>query len=111
VRGPVIAAFADPGPTHELVFLATPVVAFAAWGYLPCREQSLAARAAFLLLCSVVVMVSVVLAQLSGTHEPVMFEVSILALVIGRWWWSSRIPTAPSTRPAPSATFSWSRSW
>ncbi|ONH31126.1 sensor histidine kinase [Pseudofrankia asymbiotica] len=80
----IIAATADPGPAHELVFLAAPVVAFAGWGYLPRRGPRFP-PAAILLLCGVAVMVSAVLAQLSGGHEPAMFEVSILGLVVGRW--------------------------
>jgi signal transduction histidine kinase len=34
---------------------------------------------------SVAVVVPVVVAQRSGSHEPLMFEVSVLAFVVGRW--------------------------
>jgi len=80
----IVAAVADPGTAGELVFLVVPVVAFAGWAYLPRRGPS-PWPAAILVSCSVAAMVSVVLAQLSGGHEPVMFEISILALVVGCW--------------------------
>ncbi|MEA2178036.1 MAG: hypothetical protein QOG77_1333 [Solirubrobacteraceae bacterium] len=72
----VLAAVADPGPAGETAWAVVPVVAFAAWALVP--RVPLAPVA-------VAVVVSVVLAQRSGNLEPLMFELSVLAFVIGRW--------------------------
>ena len=56
--------------------MVLPVAAFVLWACL---------RSVPLWVVSVVVVVPVVVAQRSGSHEPLMFEVSVLAFVVGRW--------------------------
>src|SRR5262245_44615557 len=56
--------------------MALPVVAFATWAY---------RRGTPLALLAAGVLVPTVLAQRSGSHEPLMFEASLLAFVVGRW--------------------------
>jgi signal transduction histidine kinase len=72
----VVAALADPSSLSDLVLLAIPVAAFGLWTYSPVVPVA---------LLSVAVAVPVVVVQRSGTHEPVMFEVSLLAFVVARW--------------------------
>jgi signal transduction histidine kinase len=72
----IVAAVADPGSSTDLILAAVPVAAFALWTYVP-RVP--------LWAVSIAVVVSVVVAQRSGQLEPLMFEISVLALVIGRW--------------------------
>jgi signal transduction histidine kinase len=72
----VVAALADPSSVVDLVLMVIPVAAFVLWTYL---------RSVPLWVVSVAVVVPVVLAQRSGSHEPLMFEVSVLAFVVGRW--------------------------
>ena len=72
----VVAAVTDPSATADLL-LAVPVVgAFAVWAYVP---------AAPLPAVVLAVLIPVVVAQRSGELEPLMFEVSLLAYVVGRW--------------------------
>ena len=72
----VVAAVTDPSATADLL-LAVPVVgAFAVWAYVP---------AAPLPAIVLAVLIPVVVAQRSGELEPLMFEVSLLAYVVGRW--------------------------
>ena len=56
--------------------MAIPVAAFVLWTWL---------RNVPLWVVFVAVVVPVVAAQRSGSHEPLMFEVSVLAFVVGRW--------------------------
>ena len=72
----VVAALADPSSVVDLILMAIPVAAFVLWACL---------RNVPLWVVSVAVVVPVVVAQRSGSHEPLMFEVSVLAFVVGRW--------------------------
>jgi signal transduction histidine kinase len=72
----VVGALADPSSVVDLILMAIPVAAFVLWTYL---------RSVPLWVVSVAVVVPVVVAQRSGSHEPLMFEVSVLAFVVGRW--------------------------
>jgi signal transduction histidine kinase len=72
----VAAATTDPSSAPDLVLAALPVAAFFAWAYLP--KVPLGAT-------SLLVIVPVVAAQRSGQLEPLLFDVSLLAFVIGRW--------------------------
>ncbi len=58
------------------MLLAIPVAAFALWSFLP-RVPLVAVALA--------VLMPVVAVQRSGSHEPAMFEASVLAFVIARW--------------------------
>jgi signal transduction histidine kinase len=71
-----LAAVVDPSSTVDLVFAAIPVAAFGIWAYAP--KVPLTA-------VSLAVVVPVVAAQRSGQLEPLMFELSLLAFVVGRW--------------------------
>jgi signal transduction histidine kinase len=72
----VVAALVDPAGAGDLVLAAVPVVAFAGWAWRP--RLPLAPVA-------VVVCVAVVVAQRDGGLEPLLFEISLLAWVVGRW--------------------------
>jgi signal transduction histidine kinase len=72
----VVGALADPSSVVDLILMAIPVAAFVLWACL---------RSVPLWVVSVAVVVPVVVAQRSGSHEPLMFEVSVLAFVVGRW--------------------------
>ena len=77
----VVAALTDPSSVVDLILMVIPVVAYVLWGYL---------GAVPLWVLSVGVVVPVVLANRSGAHEPLLFEVSVLAFVVGRWSGRSR---------------------
>jgi signal transduction histidine kinase len=72
----VVAALADPTSAADLLLMAIPVAALGLWSLLPNVPLWLVAPA---------VVVPVVVAQRSGTHEPLMFEASVLAFVVARW--------------------------
>ena len=72
----VVAAVSDPSSAVDLILMTVPVAAFALWAYLP--RVSLP-------IVSLAVVLPVVVAQRSGSHEPLMFEASVLAFVVGRW--------------------------
>lgn len=72
----VLAAVTDPASASDLVLAAVAVAAFAVWTYSPGVPLPALALA---------VLVPVVVAQRGGDLEPLMFEVSLLALVVGRW--------------------------
>jgi signal transduction histidine kinase len=72
----VVAALTDPSWSADLLVGAIAVGAFAVWTIVP---------SAPLWAVSLGVIVPVVLAQYSGQLEPLFFEVSLLAFVIGRW--------------------------
>jgi signal transduction histidine kinase len=72
----VVAALADSSSVVDLILMLIPVVAFVLWACL---------RSVPLWVVSVAVVVPVVVVQRSGGHEPLMFEVSVLAFVVGRW--------------------------
>jgi signal transduction histidine kinase len=72
----ILAAVTDPASAADLILAALPVAAFAAWTYL--SKVSLWAM-------SLAVVAPAVAAQHSGQLEPLLFEVSLLAFVVGRW--------------------------
>ena len=72
----IVAVATDPGSTVDLVLAAIPVAAFAIWAFVP-RVP--------LWALTVAVIVPVVAGQRSGAVEPLLFDVSLLALIIGRW--------------------------
>jgi signal transduction histidine kinase len=72
----VVAATTDPGTSFDLILAALAVGAFALWTFGPSLP---------LPVLTVGVVVPVVLAQRDGQLEPLLFEVSLLAFVVGRW--------------------------
>ena len=72
----VVAAVTDPTSAGDLVLMAIPVGALAIWAFVPRTP---------LVLVTVAVVVPVVAAQRAGAHQPLMFEVSVLAFVIAFW--------------------------
>lgn len=72
----VVAAISDPSSAADLPLAAVTVAAFVVWAVAP-RVPLWAVSAA--------IIVPVALAQHSGGLEPLLFEVSLLAFVIGRW--------------------------
>jgi signal transduction histidine kinase len=81
----VVAALADPTSLGDLILIAIPVAAFAVWTFLP---------GAPMWAVSLAVLVPGVVAQRAGSHEPLMFEASVLAFVVGRWSGSITIAVA-----------------
>jgi signal transduction histidine kinase len=71
----IVAAVTDPSSAADLTLAALAVGAFAMWTYVPGVP---------LPALSLAVIVPVVVAQRSGQLEPLLFEVSLLAFVIGR---------------------------
>ena len=91
----LVAAVADPSSSAvDLVLGAVPVVAFGLWAYLP--NVPLPA-------VSLAVVVPVVVAQRSGQLEPLMFEVVLLAFVVGRWSPSRRTAVCAAHVASPVA--------
>jgi signal transduction histidine kinase len=78
-----LAVIADPSSNVGLVLAAAPVAAFAIWAYVP--------GVPLWALC-LAVLTPVVIAQRGGNLEPLFFEVSLLAFVIGRT--SKSLPVA-----------------
>ncbi len=73
----ILALTTDPSSSSEdLVLAAVPVGAFVAWAFVPGVPLS---------AISLAVIVPVVVAQRSGQLEPLLFDVSLLAVVLGRW--------------------------
>jgi len=72
----IVAAVTEPSSATNLVLAAVAVAAFALWAYTPNVP---------LWALSVAVLGPVVAAQRSGQLEPLMFEVTLLAFVVGRW--------------------------
>jgi signal transduction histidine kinase len=72
----LVAVITQPSSGVGFLLAAVPVVAFAVWAFLPRTP---------LLALSIAVIVPVVLAQRTGELEPLMFEASLLAFVVGRW--------------------------
>ena len=72
----VVAALADPSSVADLILMAIPVAVFVLWAYV---------RGVPLWVVSLGVVVPVVVAERSGGHQPLLFEVSVLAFVVGRW--------------------------
>jgi signal transduction histidine kinase len=71
----IIAAVADPSSGADLVLCGLAAAPFLVWAYV---------AGVPLLALSLAVIVPAVLAQRSGQLEPLLFEVSLLAFVIGR---------------------------
>jgi signal transduction histidine kinase len=72
----VVAAITQPSSPIDILLAAVPVAAFAVWAFVPSTP---------LLALSVAVIAPVVLAQRTGELEPLMFEASVLAFVVGLW--------------------------
>jgi signal transduction histidine kinase len=72
----IVAAVADPGSTGDVILATIPVAALGIWT---------AVRSVPLAAVSLAVVLPVVVAQRSGGLEPIMFEASLLAFVVGRW--------------------------
>ena len=72
----VVAAFNGPASVGNFVLLGLPVVFFLIWAYVP-RVP--------LWALTLAVLVPVVAAQRSGSFEPLLFDLSLLAFVVGRW--------------------------
>jgi signal transduction histidine kinase len=73
----VVAVLTDrSSDAVDLVLAALPIGAFAAWAYLPNVS---------LWVLSVAVLAPVVVAQRSGQLEPLLFDASLLAFVVGHW--------------------------
>jgi signal transduction histidine kinase len=72
----VVAAITQPSSPIDVLLAAVPVAAFAVWAFVPTTP---------LLALSVAVIAPVVLAQRTGELEPLMFEASVLAFVVGLW--------------------------
>jgi signal transduction histidine kinase len=72
----IVAAATDPSSAADLILVALPVAAFGTWAYLPKLP---------LWVVSLAVVAPAVVAQRDGELEPLLFEVSLLAFVIGRW--------------------------
>jgi len=79
----IVAAVTDPTSAIDLLLMAIPVAAFAMWAFVPRTP---------LALVTIAVLVPVVAAQRAGTHEPLMFEVSMLAFMVA--FWSRSLPEA-----------------
>lgn len=72
----VVAALVDPSTPGELLLMAIPPAALAAWALEP--RVPLPAVA-------IAVLVPMVVVQHSGHHEPIMFEASLVAFVVACW--------------------------
>jgi hypothetical protein len=72
----LVAAAIQPSSLPYLLLASAPVAAFYIWAFVPTTP---------LLALFVGVIVPVVIAQRSGQLEPLMFEASLLAFVVGRW--------------------------
>jgi signal transduction histidine kinase len=72
----LVAALVDSSTAGELLLMAIPPVALAAWTYRPRVPLPLVAIA---------VLAPVVAVQHSGHHEPIMFEASLIGFVVGCW--------------------------
>jgi signal transduction histidine kinase len=75
----LVAALTDSTSAFDVALIATPVAAFALWAFV--SDVPLA-------VVTIAVLVPAVVVQRSGGHEPLMFEVSVLAFVVGRWVYS-----------------------
>ena len=72
----IVAALTDTSRSADLIFAAVAVGAFAIWAYVPGFP---------LWALTIGVVAPVVVAQRSGQLEPLMFDVSVLAFIVGRW--------------------------
>jgi signal transduction histidine kinase len=72
----LVAVLVDPAPAGRIVWAVVPVLAFSAWALV---------RSVPLAVAALAVIVAVAVAQDGGDLEPLMFQLSVLAFVIGRW--------------------------
>jgi signal transduction histidine kinase len=72
----LVAVITQLSSLVDLPLVAVPVIAFSVWAFVPRTP---------LLALSIAVIVPVVLTQRTGELEPLMFEASLLAFVVGRW--------------------------
>jgi signal transduction histidine kinase len=72
----IAAVVFDPASAGDVILAAVPVAAFALWTYAPGVR---------LPAVSLAVLAPVIVAQRSGQLEPLLFESSLLAFVVGRW--------------------------
>jgi signal transduction histidine kinase len=72
----IVAVVTQPASPVDLILVAVPVGAFAVWAFVPSTPLSILA---------VAVVVPVVIAQRTGELEPLMFEATLLAFVVGLW--------------------------
>jgi len=72
----LVAVITQPSSIADQFLAGVPVVAFFVWAFVPKTP---------LLALSVAVIVPVVFVQRTGELEPIMFEASLLAFVVGRW--------------------------
>jgi signal transduction histidine kinase len=81
----IVAAVTDPSSAADLVLAALAVGAFAVWAYVPNLP---------LTVLTLAVLPPVVAAQRTGQLEPLLFEVSLLAFIVGFWAPSLRVAIA-----------------
>jgi signal transduction histidine kinase len=81
----IVAVVTDPSSAADLPLAALPVGAFVVWSYVPGVP---------LPALSLAVVVPVVVAQREGQLEPLLFEASLLAFVVGRWASSREVAVA-----------------
>jgi signal transduction histidine kinase len=81
----IVAVVTDPSSAADLPLAALPVGAFVVWSCVPGVP---------LPALSLAVVVPVVVAQRDGQLEPLLFEASLLAFVIGRWASSREVAVA-----------------
>jgi signal transduction histidine kinase len=81
----IVAVVTDPSSAADLPLAALPVGAFVVWS---------SVRGVPLPALSLAVVVPVVLAQREGQLEPLLFEASLLAFVVGRWASSREVAVA-----------------
>jgi signal transduction histidine kinase len=81
----IVAVVTDPSSAADLPLAALAVGAFAVWSYVPGVP---------LPVLSLAVVVPVVVAQRAGQLEPLLFEASLLAFVVGRWASSREVAVA-----------------
>jgi signal transduction histidine kinase len=72
----LVAILTQPSTVPDLLLALVPVIAFAVWALAPTTP---------LLTLAISVIVPVVIVQRSGELEPLMFEASLLAFVVGLW--------------------------
>ncbi len=72
----IVATLTNSSTAGEVLLMAIPPAAFAAWTYVPRLPLAVVA---------VAVVVPVVAVQHNGTHEPIMFEASLLGFVVACW--------------------------
>jgi signal transduction histidine kinase len=72
----VLGVTTDPASAVDIILAAIPILAFAAWAYL---------RRVPLPVLALAVVIPVAVAQFDGEHQPLMFDLVLLGLVVGLW--------------------------